>query len=1573
MSPERRVRVAALVLVNWKGVFYERYLLDRHVTALEGANGAGKTTVMIAAYVVLLPDMTRLRFTNLGESGATGGDRGIWGRLGEAGRPSYAALDLDLDSERVVLGVRLSRASEPTVELTAFIITGLSSERELSEILLSRQLDGDHVPELDEIKSQVSAAGARIEVFRGVKDYFSALFERGITPLRLSSEGERAKWNDLLRTSMTGGISRALGTELRGFLLREEAGLSATLSRMRDNLEACRRTRVEVAESSDLERELSALYAAGQAMFTAAVHAARLDAVGAQERVRLAQQRVSLAAQQAEGLAREQTALRERESEVSQRVAALRTQAAELAAEHERLITARASAERVSALSAEVATLAGQASAVRARQAQAAEEREACQRALTRAREAYDRASLGLVHVQRGLDELNLRAHAHRQWVRRLGEARGLLERPELSQADMPGTLAVLEGVCEQLELTRARLSRQGRDLDARRHEYARAQQLLSALSVSKLFDKKFTEQFDMLEEHALARALLAKYAELSATTHDQAQLAHDIEEAERVAKKQRAARKRFAELQLDESEPSGLQQEAGVPSETPELQAGDSFGVLPPARSGQRAQVEGEMEASSSIPEGEAEARVSPAERVVQALSIAEEELQLIQQQLTPEGLGTDPSAALQAALSAHQELELRSARYREVCAIAERLSCADAREGGLSQLLLLNEHLVAQGMSLKEQLTAREAEREALQLRAAELARGGHVQDAELLRLRDELGAELFSGRFDELDAEAAAWTEARLGPLVNALVVEDVEEAAERLSGLSHALREVYLVRANAGIDVSPPLTAAGEPAHAAKRSSARPAVFAFTEAHGLRLVRAPELPSLGKRAREQALREATEQIASCSVDVERLSTELAENTAHKRELAQLMAAVEVWSAGDPAARLGDLEREIMDLQQRAQARQQTERELQSRLPSLRKRVALLRKLLPDAQWLDGPDSAARAQELRHAQQQAQWVSAELAHIAPVQAELSTLIDALRQPPLDEQAAQRLQSELAELDAQRERAFSARAALTELLTLGHASGAEYAEAEATLAAQSVLTPALEHQHAAARAELEAAEAELSRVTQRWEDITAECQAAEAQLAAAQSHRQRAMSELLAIPMHDSPLDTEVQHVSVLSERVLRAERQLDVIQQELSELETEARALVTEAARSAERYARAQAELRSVQGEQTAQEAAAQPLQAVWQSLRTEAESVQVLHTALASATVSASNSNSTQLWAEADGQRQILLDRASRMRSADDLIADIQAAVEQGGPHRFLQAFTAVRAFLSQRVPAHIAEVMDPPLALERLRDHLEVLAVRLRQKENDLRGSSEDVARGIEVQLRRAYSQVRRLNQQLEGVHFGSIHGIRIELRRIERMEQILRALREGEAQDLLFSATLPIEEALDEIFKRYAGGRGAGLRLLDYREYVELVVEVRRQTAEAWEPANPTRLSTGEAIGVGAALMMVVLTQWEWDASLLRPRAELGSVRFLFLDEANRLSRDNLGVLFDLCRSLSLQLLVAAPEVARADGNTTYRLVRHTTEDGREEVIVSGRRAASVVADDGEGLDGRTLAVNIEQ
>jgi len=279
---------------------------------------------------------------------------------------------------------------------------------------------------------------------------------------------------------------------------------------------------------------------------------------------------------------------------------------------------------------------------------------------------------------------------------------------------------------------------------------------------------------------------------------------------------------------------------------------------------------------------------------------------------------------------------------------------------------------------------------------------------------------------------------------------------------------------------------------------------------------------------------------------------------------------------------------------------------------------------------------------------------------------------------------------------------------------------------------------------------------------------------------------------------------------------------------------------------------------------------------------------------------------------------------------------------------------------VRDWLRRRIPAQIAEVDEPLEALSRLRDNLKGLEMRLAKQEGDLRGESEDVAKNIEIHVHRAQRQVNRLSEDLRSIRFGSIHGIRLRLERVPHMDKVLHALRDGEAQSLLFKADMTIEEALDELFRRFAG-RTTGQRLLDYREYVSPKVMVLRQAATEWEEANPMRMSTGEAIGVGAALMMVVLTAWERDANLLRPRRSQGTLRLLFLDEANRLSQDNLGVLFDLCQNLDLQLMIASPEVAKSEGNTTYRLVRRINDIGQEEVIVTGRRVVSKELGDNVG------------
>jgi chromosome partition protein MukB len=1526
-----RARIAALALVNWKGVFYERYLLDRHVTALEGANGAGKTTVMIAAYVVLLPDMSKLRFTNLGESGATGGDRGIWGRLGEPGRPSYAVLDLELDGgERLLAGVRLVRASEPTVEPTAFIVTGLGPAVRLADILLVRRLDGDHVPELDELTAAVARAGGAVEVFRTIKDYFAQLFERGVAPMRLGTDEERGKLNEMLRTSMTGGISRALTSELRGFLLKEETGLGDTLSRMRANLEACRRTRAEVSESRQLEREITAIYEAGAEMFAAAVHAARLGAGEAQHRIAAAQPAVDAAVRAERDREAEIAELQDRERELEARRAAARADLARVTAERDRRVAVDAVTFRIAELDRELAALSAAAHGARAAQARASNERAAAKHGRVSAREAYDRASLGLAHLQQGLDELVRRAHGHRQLERRLGDARALLTRPELAAAAAATALAELDDHRARCEAERARLDRETRDLEARRDEHARALEALTALDPA-------AAALPPEARHGHARAVLARLAERDGVLGRAHELERDQRDAERLAARQRAARALAAELAVV-------------------VGAGGALAA---------AAVAGELdEVERAVRDAEEAARPDPAVAPPSALD------------------------ELRARLAA---LDDRLAAWHRAATAAHRLAGFAPPPTSRSEAIALRDRVIEDHRAIAARRAELEAARERTRLQAIALERGGITLDPDVERLRDELGGELLAERFEDLDVESARWVEARLGPLAHALIVDDPDASARAIRGAARTVPTVWLVAAGAALDVWPgpdapdapgagaaldaapaaQLTLDGEvaaapPASASEPRAARAASASddviCRELFGVRVTRRAELPSLGRRARERHVAELHAQVARDGEALDELAGRAAALAGWRRDADELAAQIDVWLAGDPAGERAGLESELATGELAAEARHARVRAAAARAVELRRRRDGLRRLLGDAALLDAPDHAARAAELAATRAELAATRAELERAAPHRAVLADHADLLRRPPLDDGALAAHAAHAAALAGELDRLFLARGALEDVLAHRHA--AAWGDAEQALAAQSGLAPALERQHADARAQVQAAEDAEATADAAWEVATTAAQAAEGQLAAAAAHRERAAGELVALGGADpgdligsdgpggavGGADGDAAHGRDAGgadhEQVVAAA--IDHV----NAIEASLRAQVTAAALATERRDQAARSAEEARARLATEIRGAGPAAAAWAELRERAGTAGLLSPALASSLHS--GRTSIQLTADAWSKREVLLDRLARARGGAEL-ADAVRALPLDGP-AYLDAWQRTREWLRHRVPAQVVEVDEPLLALERLRSHLDVLEGRLARQENDLRGASEDVARGIDIQLRRAGGQVRRLNQQLDGIRFGSVHGIRVELRRIDRMEQILRALRLGEAQELLFMSSIPIEEALDEIFRRYGGGRAGGARLLDYREYLELAVQIRRQASGDWESASPTRLSTGEAIGVGAAVMMVVLTEWERDANLLRARRTSGSLRFLFLDEANRLSRDNLGVLFDLCRTLDLQLLIAAPEVARAEGNTTYRLVRHVTEDGREEVIVSGRRAATAIA-----------------
>lgn len=1466
----KRVTAQTLVLVNWKGVFYQRYLLDPRVTALEGTNGAGKTTVMIAAYVVLLPDMSLLRFTNVGEQGATGGDRGLHGRLGEPGSPTYTALDLRVGDERLIAGVLLERRAEPSVELSPFVITGLPADAPIEDILLDRQ-EQDRVPESQRLRELAAQAGGKLKMFASAKDYFVELFDRGVTPLRLGAEDERRKYNEMLRTSMMGGISKTLSDGLRGFLLKEESGLADTLKRMRQNLDACRRTRGEVADARQIEAEISDVYEAGLKLFAAAVHATR-------ERVEESLVRLKEARRVASDLQQEHVRVTEDhqaavllrdEARLTLEQTTARTREAERALE--RLRTANKLHRRIADDETTERTRQSDHSVAKTARDHAEKTAADAHRDLDAARAAHTRAAEGLADFKQGFEELERRAAEHSLVVTRLQQARSGLPDEDVQPDSAVTVLRRCDERLHVLDVELVELARRLAIADQQRDAFDRIYSALARLVHPEPIPKP--------EAHARAERCLSDLREREALAQQKPILGKQLTEARARQSKQRAVRE-AAQVLLGAATPDS--------------------------------------------------------ETLKQAHANTDDQARRLGEQLQAALAAADDAARrIKAATTQISELERIHQRWQDLRRRADELqSRHDLPAHTRGELEALRLHLQAERDRIHGEHNTQIELRDRTAAEARHLEQNGGQFDPALLKARDLVGGELLAGRFDDVSLTEAGEWQARLGPLHAALVVDDVHAAATHLAGVNDRPETIWLIGQDAPLDLE----------SAAHERMGRDLLVVAAE--GARLTRISEQPTLGRRARQRRIEALRRDAEALTIACQQLATQEQALAVSLRDVAALMPDAAILERSDPQPELIRLRQDLVEASS-AQSRHAAEvSSIRPMLTTAEQRRGKLLALLPDSQLLDPPDFTEEATRLAARLAEAEAAEQDLRRLASDRATLTRGLESLRSVPLTD-------AELAALREHQTTTTSARDTLQHVVSAlqfvqAHLAALAWTDAEAALAAKVRLKPALEHQLDTARTQLAAADATvrtadtaLQAATQRFNITDAALQA----IVAALAEQYARLAELDIVDASDAALETGEVKVSELTDRVRG--------------LTADERDLAVNAATWAERLRNAETRLSVANQDVEDKTRAWEPEQAGWEALQREAEAHGLL-AATATPTIAQEmlEQGSVNLWNKASQYTTLLAERLRKVRDGAELADRVRQTMS--GPGRTstaaLNIWIEVRDWLRRRVPAQIAEVDDPLAALARLREHLERLEHRLAEQEQSLRGETGDVARNIETAIRKAHHQISRLNAELARVRFGSIRGVRIRVDRVDRMEQVLHALKDGQAQELLWQQNLPIEEALDELFRQVGGGKISGHRLLDYREYLGLAVEVQRQASTTWELANPTRMSTGEAIGVGAALMMVVLTAWERDANLLRATRSLGTLRILFLDEANRLSQDNLAILFDLCQSLELQLLLAAPEVARAEGNTTYRLVRRVDPQGREEVLVSGRKIAPASA-----------------
>lgn len=1467
----KRVTVQTLVLVNWRGVFYQRYLMDPRVTALEGSNGAGKTTVMIAAYVVLLPDMSLLRFTNIGEHGATGGDRGLHGRLGEPGSPTYTVLDLRIGDERLIAGVLLERRAEPSVELSPFVITGLTADVSLQEVLLDRR-DQDRVPDAQRLRELAAQAGGKLKMFASAKDYFAELFDRGVTPLRLSADEERRKYNEMLRTSMMGGISRTLADGLRGFLLKEETGLADTLKRMRQNLDACRRTRSEVGEARQIEAEISEVYEAGLKLFAAAVHATRERAEESLVRLKEARRIASDLQQEHVRVTEDHRAAVELRDEARADLELTTQRTRDAEQRRDRVRAANKLLLRIiedEAIERDRAAIHAEATGTRVRAEKAATDARGTHEA---ARLAYTRAAEGLADFKQGFEQLERRAAEHRLVVTRLEDARAGLPDEDVQPAMLADVRARGEERLHGLDVELAEFDRQLAVAGQQRDAFTRVHVALERLV--------HPDRVADADAHARGEQCLA-----------------DLRELEALSQERPSIKQLLADARTRQAKQSAIRQSAR-----------SVFGT----------------------------GIALDSEALRRAHEAADASAQDLSERLrTAQAAAGDATRRVSAGETQVSELERLTHRWGEVRQRAEELRLRHERpahtRGELEALRkILQGERDAVHHTHDEQVQARDR----MIVEARYLEQNGGQFAPALLKARDLVGGELLAGRFDDVSLAEAGELQARLGPLHAALIVDDVHAAATQLAAVSDRPETMWLVGQESPLDLE----------HDSGERIGRDLLVLAAE--GCRLTRIPEQPTLGLRARQRRIEALRRDEATLTAACEQLAAQEAALAASLNDIAALMPDAAILERVDPHPELARARRDAAEASEALVRANAEIYAIKPLLTAAEQRRGTLLRLLPDAHLLDPPDYAEETTRLTARLAEAEAAELELRRCAADRSQLARGLETLRCIPLTEAV-------LTDMRRRQTATTAARDALQHVMSAlrfvqEHVAALEWTDAEPALAAKVRLKPALEQQLELARAQLAAAETAADTTAAALQAATLRCNTTDADLksvVAALADQRHRLAQLAIDDASDAALTAAEAETHALAARVLVLTKD----ERELSE----------NAATWGERSKNAKVKFDAARQDIEDKTRAWEPEQAGWEALQREAEAHGLLAaTATPKVVQEMLDQGSVNLWGKVSTYTALLGDRLRKIRDGAELADRVRQTM--AGSVRTstaaLGVWIDVRDWLRRRVPAQIAEVDDPLAALDRLREHLERLEHRLTEQEQALRGETGDVARNIETAGRKAHQQISRLNGELARVRFGSICGVRIRSERIDRMEQVLRALKEGPAQELLWQRSLAIEDALDELFKQVGGGKISGHRLLDYREYISLAVEVQRKASPVWEVANPTRMSTGEAIGVGAALMMVVLTAWERDANLLRAKRSLGTLRILFLDEANRLSQDNLAILFDLCDSLELQLLLAAPEVARAEGNTTYRLIRQVDPQGREEVLVTGRKVAPVSA-----------------
>ena len=913
-------------------------------------------------------------------------------------------------------------------------------------------------------------------------------------------------------------------------------------------------------------------------------------------------------------------------------------------------------------------------------------------------------------------------------------------------------------------------------------------------------------------------------------------------------------------------------------------------------------------------------------------------DELEALHQQLEAQiaALSETVANAGEQRMALRQELEQLQARIQR---LLKRAPVWLAAQNSLNQLCEQSGQEFESSQDVTEylqQLLEREREaiverdeigarKQAVDDEIERLSQPGGAEDARLNALAERFGGVLLSEIYDDVSLDDAPYYSALYGPSRHAIVVPDLSLIAEQLEGLTDCPEDLYLIEGDPqSFDDS--VFAADE---------LEKAVIVKVADRQWRYSRFPSLPLFGRAARESRIeslhaeRETlAERFATLSFDVQK--TQRLHQACSRFIGSHLAVAFE----DDPEAEIRTLTSRRGELERAIGAHESDNQQSRAQYEQAKEGVSALNRLLPRVNLLSDDTLADRVDEIRErldeAQEAARFIQQygnQLAKLEPVVSVLQSDPEQFEQLKEDYAYSQQVQREA------RQQAF----ALTEVVQRrAHFS---YSDSAAMLTGNSDLNEKL-------RQRLEQAESERARAREAMRSHAAQLsQYGQVQASLKSSYDTK--KELL------NDLHKELQEIGVRADsgseeraRIRRDElyAQLSGNRARRNQLEkalTFCEAEMDNLTRKLKRLERDYYEKR----EQVATAKAGWC--AVMRMVKDNGVERRLHRRELA--------------YLSADELRSMSDKALGALRLAvadNEHLRDVlRMSEDPKRPERKIQFFVAVYQHLRERIRQDIIRTDDPVEAIEQMEIELGRLTEELTSREQKLAISSRSAANIIRKTIQREQNRIRQLNQGLQSVSFGQVNSVRLNVNVRETHATLLDVLSEQheQHQDLFNSNRLTFSEALAKLYQRLNPQIDMGQRtpqtigeeLLDYRNYLEMEVEVNRGS-DGWLRAESGALSTGEAIGTGMSILVMVVQSWEDEARRLRGK-DISPCRLLFLDEAARLDARSIATLFELCERLEMQLIIAAPENISPEKGTTYKLVRKVFNN-QEHVHVVGLR-----------------------